>query len=384
MTDNQEKYFFLYLRTGGGHLAPARAVADHLANTGVTNIKPVLVDGLYEAPGYARFIIEDGYRLLQNWAKWFYELLYASHKIPAVARYISGLTSGRVKPYLKKRILAERPSKIVIFHFFLIEPVYEILKETGLDIPVMTVVTDPFTAHPLWFIEKDQNFIVFSERLKRYAVKQNIPRNNVHVFPMILDEKYSHPLPASVIPELKKKYNFPVTSKMVLIVGGGDGIPKGARILHRIIQHISLTQVVIVCGRNKPLFNYAQRLKKKKNYSNLTVYGYVDFIFELLNMSDLVITKCGASTFMEILMTRKIPLVNSYMWEQEKGNMEFLVENHLGIFEKNISRLPRIINRLLSDEQYYNSFTDNIDKMELENGTASVAEFILNFQAGCK
>lgn len=371
------KYLMLYLKTGGGHLAPAKSVSNYIQQNYTDKIEPVLIDGLAEAPSYARFIVEDGYRILQSKAKWYYELLYALNKIIGIAKYNSLLVSERIKPYLKEKILNEEPCKIVIFHFFLIKPVYDILRENKLSIPVVTVVTDPFIAHPIWFLNKQQTMIVFSQQLKNYALKKNIPHEKVHVFPFILDEKYSAPMPKEEIPVLKKRLGFEVNKKIVLIMGGGDGIPKGEMILKNLLEELPEVCLAIVCGKNKSLYEFALELKKKGNYENLKVYGYISFVYNLLSVSDVVITKCGASTFMEILMTRKIPVVNDYIWEQEKGNVEFLVKNRLGVYEKNMKKLPHVVKKLLKDEAFYQSYIINIEKAHLRNGTADVAEFLV-------
>lgn len=375
--EDKAKYFFLYLRTGGGHLAPARSVAGYIERTYGSRIEPVLIDGFTGAPDYARFIVEDGYRILQSRAKWSYEVLYATHKFSGLARGNAGLVAGRVEPYLEGRILNEQPRKIVIFHFFLIKPVYDILKKHSLNIPVHIVVTDPYTAHPLWFLKKRQNYIVFSQRLKEYMLKKNVQAKSIRVFPFILDEKYSTPLPADAIPALKEKHGLDKDRKLILVAGGGDGIPKGKAIMKSLLKHGLDADIAVVCGRNKKLFSQAMELKNRFPSGRLKVFGYIDFMHEMLNMSDVVITKCGASTFMEILMTRRIPVVNDYIWEQEKGNVEFLVQTGTGIFEKNIRRLPEVINRLLTDDEYYSSFIKNIDALKLQNGTKAVAEFIV-------
>jgi hypothetical protein len=44
-----------------------------------------------------------------------------------------------------------------------------------------------------------------------------------------------------------------------------------------------------VCGKNQKLYKFAEKLKLKEFANDLHVYGYVDFIYELLNISDIVI-----------------------------------------------------------------------------------------------
>jgi processive 1,2-diacylglycerol beta-glucosyltransferase/1,2-diacylglycerol 3-beta-galactosyltransferase len=110
----------------------------------------------------------------------------------------------------------------------------------------------------------------------------------------------------------------------------------------------------------------------------LKVFAFVDFVYELLNASDIVITKCGASTIMEILIMKKIPIINDYLWEQELGNMEFVRDNELGIFERNIAKLPSLIQELVSGEEKYQRYLKNIEKMNVRSGTEEVGEFLRN------
>lgn len=378
MTPQRQKYLLGYLKTGGGHLAPARSVADYLLKHHPDAAEPVLFDGLAEARSFARYIIEDGYRLLQAKAQWYYEFLYATNKFPPIGYFNVAMAKYFIKPYVKKRIVEERPSTIVLFHFFLIAPVYEILRECKLDIPVITVVTDPYTAHPLWFQNRRQRYAVFSERLKRYCVdKRRIPEENVSIFPFIIGEKFTAPLGDAGIGALKKRFGMSPDKKQILIIGGGDGIPNGARILERLLASSLPADITIVCGKNRQL--HAEALALQRKHPSVKVFAFVDFVYELLNTSDIVLTKCGASTIMEILLMKKIPVINDYLWEQELGNMEFVRDNRLGIYEPEIGNLPSVIGRLLTDEHEYRSYRERIDAMKLRSGTEEVAEYILHF-----
>ena len=165
------KYLFLYLKTGGGHLAPAKAVAEKIKTKRRVDVEILLVDGLSESNIFVKKVIEDGYKNAINKAAWTFEFLYALHKITAVSKLTASLVSYFVKPGLEKQILETRPKKIVVFHFFLIKPVFEIIKTYNLDIPVLTVVTDPFTAHPIWFLQEKQNYVVFSDILKEKCIE---------------------------------------------------------------------------------------------------------------------------------------------------------------------------------------------------------------------
>ena len=147
MNSKKKKYLFLYLKTGGGHLAPARSVANYLNKYHDNEVETILADGFENVNSFTKFVIEDGYRILQNKGKWIYEWLYAWHKIKIVSQIGAFLVSRNIIKPLAELIKKELPDKIIVFHFFLIKPVYRVIKKLKLDIPVITVVTDPYIAH---------------------------------------------------------------------------------------------------------------------------------------------------------------------------------------------------------------------------------------------
>ncbi|NLT50965.1 MAG: glycosyltransferase [Ignavibacteria bacterium] len=379
MSDNlKEKYLFFYLKTGGGHLAPARSVSQYL-NAKKNNVEVELVDGFENVGNWLKAIIEDGYRNLQSKAQLIYEIIYAFNKIPLFSNLTCSIISFYSITSIERIILSRKPQKVVIFHFFLLKPVRKIIQKHKLDCKIITVVTDPYTPHPIWFLIKNQNFIVFSEELKTKIVKRRIAPQSISVFPFILDEKFGKPASSEEINKIKQNLGFEEKRKIILIIGGADGLVKADQIIKKMVQKMNQHYIVIVCGKNEELYNKAEKIKGQTGYQFLKVYKLIDFVPDMLNISDVVITKCGASTFMEILLSKKVPVVTNYLWEQEKGNMEYLRDNGLGIYETNIEKISEVVCRFISDEKYYAEFINRIENQKLRNGTEEVSEYIYNF-----
>jgi processive 1,2-diacylglycerol beta-glucosyltransferase/1,2-diacylglycerol 3-beta-galactosyltransferase len=82
---------------------------------------------------------------------------------------------------------------------------------------------------------------------------------------------------------------------------------------------------------------------------------------------------------MEILLAEKVPIINNYIWEQEKGNMEFVCNGGMGIYKKNPRHLPDLVNKLINHKEYYDLLTTNIRKNMIRNGVEQVSEYIMNF-----
>ena len=333
--------------------------------------------GTADSYGFARYIIEDGYRITQARAKWIYESAYALTKFRPAALANSALVARVLRRGIEEKILAHRPKGIVISHFFLIAPVLDALRRLKLGIPTVTIVTDPYTAHPLWFLRKEQTMVVFSERVKQTAVRLGIPTDRIHVFPFILNPSFSPEDVALRVPQTRTSLGFRPDQKVVLLLGGGDGMPRGYRITRKILAEIPDAGVILVCGRNKALYRRASRLVTSAGGKNLRVFAYVDNVPDLIGVSDAVLTKGGASTLMEILALGKTPVVTTYIWEQEKGNVEFVVNEHRGVYEKRIGRLPEILSGIFDDAPPYRLIRETNQRSPVRSGTREVADFIL-------
>jgi UDP-N-acetylglucosamine:LPS N-acetylglucosamine transferase len=374
-------YLFLYLKTGSGHLAPAMALSESMKASCGDSMNISLTDGLANSPRVIKKLIENGYRYSINKALWVFELLYAINKINFVSRATTWIVSSFITKGLEYQIINQAPDKIIIFHFFLIEPVYRVLKRHNLKIPVLTIVTDPYSAPPIWFLRKEQKYIVFSNIVREYCIKRGINPDNIREFPFILNGKFNRNADDHEKKMIRKTLGFSPGSRIILLLGGGDGIPKGKGLLKSMMKSDPDYEIAVVCGNNSEFRDKATKLAEKFRHINIKVFGYIDFVHDLISISDAVITKCGASTCMEILFLGKIPIINDYIWEQEKGNMEFITKGKMGIVERRISNVPSVVKNLFSDPAYFNYLSRNIQNAALKNGAAKVTDYLLGYES---
>lgn len=221
------------------------------------------------------------------------------------------------------------------------------------------------------------DYVVFSEQAKQIIVKRGVPEEQIHIYPVILREEFSRPLSHDEIIERKYAYWIRLDKKVLLLLGSWDWLPRGEKILKEIITEWIDVQVLAVCWKNTEYFNKLQTIKKAYPDFPLIVFEwFIDFIYDLINISDVVVTKWGPATIMEILMMNKIPLITSYIREQEKGNVEFVVRNELWIYEPTIKKMIPLIKQLVEwdDDTKYKQ---HIERLHLKNGTEGVAEYLL-------
>ncbi len=371
----KDQFLFFYLQAWGGHISAARAIATYMQQYHSSTVDPVLVDGFEEANRLIKKIIIDGYKTSQTTGQRVYELLYRINKSWIVAKCSQVILSWFVEPYIKKILRKHHPKHIVILHFFLVRPVMRVLKKLDINIPVTTIITDPFTLHPLRSLQKNMDYIVFSQRAKDVLLQRKIAPTHIYIAPVILKDQFSHPMLPADIAAKKHHLWFDIHKKIIFIMWAGDGIPKWEKILQELIDTKIDAQIMLVCGRNKNLYHHATKIAHANPTSTIKIFWFVDFMYDLINIADIIITKGWPATLMEILMMNKIPVINSYIREQEKGNMEFVVQNKVGIYEPNIQKMVAIVHTMLSSD--LSLYHQNIQKLHLRNGTQEVAEYLL-------
>jgi processive 1,2-diacylglycerol beta-glucosyltransferase len=118
-------------------------------------------------------------------------------------------------------------------------------------------------------------------------------------------------------------------------------------------------------------------VSSKKNIHPL---GFVDSMRELYSLSDLVITKPGAITVSELIVSHVPFILDTWpiIMPQEKGNVKFVFENDLGYIANKISEIPILIERIFSLKCKNPNLKSNNIRKELY-GTQKIGYRILSF-----
>ena len=83
----------------------------------------------------------------------------------------------------------------------------------------------------------------------------------------------------------------------------------------------------------------------------------------------IVIAKSGPATILEVVALNKPLFLIHYIWEQEQGNMQYVVNNNLGIYEPN----PRI---MIHQIQEYLSGKIHFDQLEIKNNLSEISRIV--------
>lgn len=373
----KRKFLFLYLTTGAGHISTARVLKEQILKQN-SDAEVVMVNGFDKA----NIMGKVGFELLYFWATNFFHGLFpliydiSQHRIFATT--VSKLMRFHTVHYLKKVFKREQPTDIVSFHFALSSYAKSAVIRLHKKINVTVMVTDPFTLPNAWFWDRSLDYLVYSEEAKQTGIAQKVPAEQITVVPFVMNPKFQEPFDSNDILALRKKHGFDPNKKTVLLVGGGDGLPGAVDIVNKCVLRKAKFAVAVVCGKDMGKYAYLESLKRLYPKLDLHVYGFVNYLDELIKLSDCVVMKAGPATLLEALSCRKPIIISRYIHNQELGNMRFAVKNKVGWFIQKPSKIYDKIEEIFGDDDFDSRMAKNFDALKIDTDSSKIAKLLLD------
>ena len=107
------------------------------------------------------------------------------------------------------------------------------------------------------------------------------------------------------------------------------------------------------------------------------VYGFINYLDELVKLSDCVVMKAGPATLVEVLSCKKPVIICRYIHNQEKGNMQFAVNNKVGFFIQSPGKIYDKVEELLADEHFDEKMKERFAALNIDTDTNKTAKLLL-------
>lgn len=163
----KQRIGFLYLKTGGGHISGANALIACLKEKYPNNAEYIPQNGFKGSNRISRIFFEKGYLATSNYFEPGYVAFYQLTKSKKILTFCRWL----LRPFIVKNLVtflkAEKITKLICLHEILIPLARIAIDRVNPSIPLISIVMDPFTAHPSWFYAKNTELIVFPRNCKK-------------------------------------------------------------------------------------------------------------------------------------------------------------------------------------------------------------------------
>lgn len=237
------------------------------------------------------------------------------------------------------KIVEEFDPDVVVATHFISEAVLEnYRRKTGKQFRIAVTLTD-YEFHPVWLVSNIDLYFSATEEVKSSLLFYGVPPEKIVTSGIPVHPKFSEEKDKK---NLLAKYGLNSQSPVILISAGSFGVTPLGEVIAEFRAIRDEFQFMVVCGNNTELRKDLET-KQKSEPRLKKVFGFVDFMDELMAVSDLLITKPGGITVSESTAMGLPMILIEPIPGQEEANADFLVEQGAGVKARN---LPVLIDKL--------------------------------------
>jgi processive 1,2-diacylglycerol beta-glucosyltransferase len=371
-----KKILIVYATAGIGHKKASLAVKAAFDEMAPQDTQASIIDALDYTNAFFKWSYLKAYLLMVNRMPTFWGLAYymtdnryVNILISFVRRVNNWINSRRLERYIAE----SRPDVIVSTHFFASEVVSDLKKRGLCKSRLVTVVTD-YRLHSWWVADHTDMYVVGGEDARRDLLGWDVPDEKIRALGIPVEPVFSKRLDAMAILE---KSGLREDKFTILVVGGGFGVGPIEDII-KISGNISeKVQIIAVCGHNEDLVRRLEALKPGLK-ADLKILGFVNNVYEYMEVAEVLISKSGGITVSESL-AKELPLiVIAPIIGQETRNCDFLINHRAALRLGGVGELRGLLEYLHSHPEKLQELTEAIRLIKKPNACYDIAKLALD------
>ncbi|MFA4983958.1 MAG: glycosyltransferase [Candidatus Omnitrophota bacterium] len=280
-------------------------------------------------------------------------------------------------PKLKNLFEKFRPDAIACTQAFPCGMVSDFKKTYYSGVPLVGVLTD-YIPHSYWIHDNVDYYITPSEEVSLRLANKGTDPARIKSLGIPCDPKFNEPAD-----RLKTMQGLGLDPglKTILLMGGGQGLGPIRTIVKSLERLDSDAQEIIVTGTNKKLYRSLKRNLGEYRRS-IALLGYAGNIHELMEVSDIIITKPGGVTTAEALCKGMPMVIVKPIPGQEANNTSYLISHGAAVRTDKPDGINLIIGDLLRHPSKLSAMQRSAIRIAKPHASLDIARLLLELAAG--
>ena len=368
VNDQLKKIMIIYADSGAGHRRAAEALYQV-----VTAYYPAAQVRLFDALQYTTAVFRRNYPrtylYMVNHCPWlwgsFYHML-DNGRVDRISRAFRRQTNAQHCRKLERYLLHEQPDLVLTTHFLPNEIITHLKRRHGFRTFLATCITD-YYPHIFWRDSGVDLYFTPHAELTPCLIEMGIPAERIRTLGIPIAPIFGQPGDRA---GLRQKLGL--DGRMtVLITSGGFGVGPVQDLVMELDRVAKPLQILVICGKN-PRLQAELTERTARAHQSFKIYGFVDNMHELMEASDVMISKSGGLTVTEALAKGLPLLVLHPIPGQEAGNCAFLVRHGAGIQVKDADQAREVLERLLEHPAELASLRENMRQLGRPNAARDI------------
>ncbi|HEX2926527.1 MAG TPA: glycosyltransferase [Ruminiclostridium sp.] len=363
------RVLILYVSVGTGHMKAAEALKESIEKQ-FPDWKVDVLDALkYINPIIDKIVVNSYLGTLKRSPK-VYSMIYTASGTGTGIYDMSKAVNKLLSYKLKSLINEYGPSALVCTHPFPVQMLSSLKKKNKIAVPTMAILTD-YVVHSLWLDSGMDAFIVANDNMKSEMVDRGIPSNIIFPYGIPVSPKFLAPTDKK---SLLLKYGLE-DKFTVLIMGGGMGFGNIEKTMVSLLDCEMDIQIIAVTGTNQKLKCQLEEYAAESN-KNVLILSYTDRVNELMDISDLLITKPGGMTVSEALVKGLPIFIISPIPGQEEGNASFLIRSGVANKIDGFDSLVNVLSQVAKNPTALRTMRENSKELGKPHSAHDIAALL--------
>ncbi len=351
-----KKIIIMTVDFGGGHKAMSRNLID-VISTYDPSIEVKVIDVIKDAwpafsDGTSKAYVGSSSNNNGFWFKVYYRF---TDRFPAPLRWLGHIVFGS---YARKKYKTEDPDLIIATFPLLADVAVAARDANHGTAPVIVTVTDAGKIQGIWVSKLADHTLTATPDTVDYLVSRGVDADKVSFIGFPAAKQFYAPKNKL---SLRKKHGLKSDVFTILLTAGGAGLNyrKAVSVAEEIAKLRLPYQIILNAGSNDLLkqafesitFPYAE---------TVIIEGYTDKMPDYITASDVICCKSGWLTVNEALVLQRPLVLYDAVPGHEEQNVNFVVNNHFGVFEHKPKAVADHIKRLMLSPEAFRSYQDSM------------------------
>jgi len=364
----------MHATAGSGHTKAAQAIykafeeLDHDLDVKIVNSLDYTTPFFkWTYPNFYVFLV-NRVPLLWGFSYYILDSRFFYPLVSWIRHLVNWINTRKLVTFLREN----RPDLIIHTHF-LAPDVVAMMGKNNATSHMITVVTD-YRLHSFWLARGTDIYVAGYKETVEDLIKRGVPRDKIRLLGMPIGPIFSKNVNKA---EVYKKLNIKKDIFTVLVGSGGFGIGPVEELVKELMNIKIPMQLLVVCGKNELLRSAIKKLADTASFTIIPL-GFVDNMHELMEISDLTITKSGGLVCAEAL-AKDLPMIGIFpIPGQEERNLNLLLKKGVGRRLKRISDITSLVTKLYRNEDGLSKMKENIAKVKRPYAAIDIAKLAID------